>query len=177
MGGAWLIIRPCSGAEAKAVRSLTEAGFEAYCPMKTVWNRLSREKDAKREMALFPGYLFVREDEHYDRLYQMVFDRALWGVSGFHWIKGEFEKQHMRAPAAFVGELQARQDAMEFDNTAPRPKWRPKKGERVQIHQGPFAGFMAEVMEAKGEKRVRLLLDMFGKRQVMAVKVEQVRAA
>lgn len=173
MVGAYLIIRAATRQEPKAVRSLKEAGYNAYCPERTVWNRLSRDKDAKRQMALFPGYVFVEEPE--DSAMHGILEAD--GVHSFLWVHGEWQKRPATVPARMVEELIEAQEAGAFDDTRPKPKWRPKKGDRVQIAKGPFSGFLAEVMEARGEKRLRLFVEMFGKRQAMTVKTEQVRAA
>lgn len=176
----YLILRSATRQEPKAVRSLKEAGYNAYCPERTVRDHLARDKTATRQMSLFPGYLFVEKDDRYGDLCGQVFDQGLSGVHAFLWVHGSHQKRPATVPGRLVDELRAAQEAGAFDDSKPKPKWRPKKGQRVQIAQGPFSGFSGEVMEvigAKGDARVRVLMEMFGRSSPAEFKAEQVRAA
>lgn len=172
----YLIIRAATRQEPKAVRSLKEAGYNAYCPERTVRDHLARDKTATRQMSLFPGYLFVEEPDP-ARLHGVL---EADGVHAFLWVHGSHQKRPATVTGRFVEELKAAQEAGAFDDSNPKPKWRPKKGQRVQIAQGPFSGFSGEVMEvigAKGDARVRVLMEMFGRSSPAEFKAEQVKAA
>lgn len=172
----WLILRSATRQEPKAVRSLKEAGYNAYCPERTVRDHLARDKTATRQMSLFPGYLFVEEPDP-ARLHGVL---EADGVHAFLWVHGSHQKRPATVSGRFVEELKAAQEAGAFDDSKPKPKWKPKKGDKVRVAQGPFSVFsceVAEIIEAKGEARIKVFMEMFGRVTQMELKAEEVVAA
>jgi transcription antitermination factor NusG len=139
-----------------ALRSIP---LDVYLPCETRWNRLARVKVPK-DVPMLPGYLFLNiEPEH------------LWRVDkldGVYQILGWSRKESVREAlhlAGFVSELRAAQAAGAFDRTQTEVSRRPKftKGEKVRITSGQFSGFIGEIVERRGNDRVRVLLSIFGR--------------
>lgn len=171
---AWYLLRAATRQEAKAIQSLKELGLYAYCPMRTTWDRLSKVRGKTKTLALFPGYIFAQIPE----------ERGLYGIreaDGVHAFVLTSSHSGERVPAVVsacdVEGLIAAQEVGAFDETKPKPKWNPKAGERVKVSGGPFTGFVGRVIEAQGEKRVRVLLDSFKNAAPLRLKTDQVERA
>jgi transcription antitermination factor NusG len=54
----WYIVRTPPAREPAAAHTLKARGFEVYAPMKVIWRR-RRHELLKRQVALFPSYVFV----------------------------------------------------------------------------------------------------------------------
>ena len=128
--------------ERVAVRFLTMAGYETYCPM----------LGTKRSPApLFPSYLFV-----------LVADRGWWTARwtiGVRGIVGAHIGEPARVPDLVIGALRAR----ERKGLIVLPeKSGLRRGDQVRITRGPMAERLAIYEGMKGRERVEVLLALLG---------------
>jgi transcription antitermination factor NusG len=161
----WYAIRTATRQEQRVVDGLHDLRHEhrvpldVYLPQETRWNRLTRVKTLK-QVPMLPGYLFLKVEQ--DHLWRVDH------VEGVHQILGWGAKQTAKEAkrlADFVGELRDAQAAGLFDRTATPAHKRIsfRKGEKVRVSGGQFSGFIGEIVEKRGEDRVKVLLTMFGR--------------
>jgi transcriptional antiterminator RfaH len=150
--GRWYVVHTRPNCEFRALAQLENQRFKSFLPyfQKTV--RHARQfRSAKA--ALFPRYCFVQLDIDRDRWRSV---NSTIGVS--HLImEGERPKP---VPAGIVEELMAVADGTGLVSLGPR--LRP--GENVRLVTGPFAGLVGELLQLDDAGRVRVLLDVLGKR-------------
>ncbi len=149
----WFVAYTGVRQEAKAARSLTEQGIEAYVPTEKHLRSHARIKDTV-DRVIFPRYLF----------FQLADDQSFYTVrqtDGIETIIGATCPQPI--PYEWVDEIRERERAGHFDYT--RGKGITfANGEAVKIIGGPFAGMLASIMEAKpGAKRVSVFIKALGR--------------
>lgn len=157
----WHLLQARSGAEQPAMKTLERQHVESYFPQARVFRivpqrQLSRKQRAAgatvrrpRDIAIFPGYLFVRFDVRRARLNEL-FD--LVGVSGLV-CAGDFP---VVVDDAFIANVRG----LEIDGAVPGSTPIAKLfeiGETVRISAGPFASFNG-VVEAMPQKIAKQLL-------------------
>lgn len=163
----WYVLRVIPMQEAKAAQELIYAGFRSKSFK--VYRRAPlgrRGADGRREVIeierpMMPGYVLCDLRE---------------GIHNFNGVKGvkgivDFLRMdgHVRvASDSDVARMEAA-EASEFAKyliaIAPKPKMRTdlEIGENVQVTEGPFAHFSAQIAKLDGNGRVQLLLSMFGR--------------
>lgn len=148
---AWIIIRTATRQESRALRSLKEAGFTAYCPMRKTWNRQAKERDATKDVPLLPGYAFVQAPASGD-IHPIV---EIDGVHDFVRISGV----PCCLPPKDLDNLMLAEAIGVFDDTykPPKPAWEPAKGEVVRATDGVMEGLVGEIVKVKGADRVKVL--------------------
>jgi len=153
----WHAIRTEPRQERAVAAALAERGFTFFLPMETDW----RGKPPVLHMEpVIPGYVFVlvTKDADFAELHELEhvggFVRYL-GDDGVMW--------PMPLPAAEILRFQCDERAGLFDKTrhVKPPKYRPKKGARVQITGGDYYGFFAKVLAAPSKDRRKLLIEGF----------------
>lgn len=153
---AWYLVRSATRQEPQAIASLTEAGFETYCPMIIRWDRIGRRTErAERRYALFPGYLFalIEDGRHADA-------EAADGVSGFvRYTDGSGLRCPRTVPLTLLDELREIVASGEHDEPDPNQPPAMEIGERVMITEGPYKDHLGEVKALPSAKRVQVLLD------------------
>ena len=141
----WFVVRTKARKEEFACRNLERRSVTAFCPriLEPVgW------ADEWAVMPLFPGYLFVEislESEYH---------RVIWtpGVKSFVAF-GE-------TPASVQEEVVAFLRRETEEDGVIRPTSRFRKGQRVRIRRGPFAGLVAIIETPSPERgRIRVLMD------------------
>lgn len=163
-------------------RKQAPEGWEVWRPMACL-RKVYRPRGAKREIvstrleSLFPGYVFARLSVDDDSPWQQILE--LNGVSGIIMSSG---KPRPLDPSKVMelrveidhdgGALRIEEDGKRIGKGAQRVLF--SRGERVRVVDGTFAGARADIDEdveiAAGvktpdpEMRVKLLLDMFGRR-------------
>lgn len=145
----WFVARCEPGAERRALDGLRERRICAYLPVEKRWQWV-RGRKRLIERPLFVGYLFVGIAMPRQSLY------AVKRVSG---IEGAVEVAGVpRAVDAWaVVQIAAAELSGLFDHTGPkRPVY--AKDQKVKVVSGQFAGFIAKVVEAKGD-RLRILFE------------------
>lgn len=154
----WYIIRTIPQLENRVAIELRDAGFAYYLPKERKWGQRRRDKSKVAIVrTLFPGYLFVAID--FPR--QSFHDAKVFGV---HELLGQRTGLIPRQiPAKLVLELMKGEINGKFDKARPKQLPELREGESVKITEGPFAGFPALVARTSREKRVELLVMIFGR--------------
>ncbi|QPZ91152.1 transcription termination/antitermination protein NusG [Thioclava electrotropha] len=148
---AWHVAQFKPNSAAIARRNLERQRFDIFLPMVETTRRQSG-KFVTRSAPLFPGYLFVREQEKSARL------GAVNGTQGITRLVA-LAGRPTPVSDAMIEALRARCDTQ--DQLQPLPEYAP--GDEVTLATGPFADFVATVEKVDAEKRVWLLLDFMGR--------------
>ena len=155
MNPKWVAVYAKAKQEQRAAIALAEQGFETFLPQ-------APKRDARGlvvdRVPMFPRYLFcgVWPEQSVAPI------RSTPGVSSmvrFGGVVAFMDQQQIDAIASVEAVL-----------TGDNPL---KKGERIQILQGPFAGLNA-LVDASAEQRIFVLLEFMGKMNRVALKTEQV---
>lgn len=138
----WYALRSNSRAEKKVVERLIDNGFEAYLPLVTTLKMWSDRKK-KVQTPLIPSFVFIKTNK------EQLFDALnVHGVSSVLRFLGK---------PAIIREHEINNMKIllnEMDRVELLVNDRIKKGEEVEVVQGPFAGLLAETIEIKGKYRV-----------------------
>jgi transcription antitermination factor NusG len=143
--------------EKTALRFLTLAGYETYCP----WLRVKRSV-----VPLFPGYCFVLIADH-------GWWAARWSIA-VRSIVGTHIGEPARVPDSVISGLRAR----ERNGLIQLPQ-KPglRRGDQVRITRGPMADRLAVFDGMKGSERVMVLLALLGSVQRVELPKSAIEAA
>ena len=167
----WYAIRTATCQETKAASSLRELGLSVYLPQETRWVRLGKRPDREKKQApLFSGYLFALLDP--DDIYFAEM------AEGVHCVVGKGLTRQTVEPLK-LGSLALAESMGLFDQTwsATPEKWAPRPGDNVRVVSGQYAGWFGQVMHAKGDNRVQLMTELFGRRQKVDLPIANLEAA
>jgi transcriptional antiterminator RfaH len=133
-----------------ALQMLAQARYETYAPRLREW-RTMRNGQRQREVALFPGYVFlvVTNGWYAARWCPGVGRLVMDGL------------QPAKVPDAVIEEIRGR----ERNGAVELPKRRLQYGDRVKILAGPFRGHLAMYAGMSGSERVAVLLQILGSQQ------------
>jgi len=148
--GYWSVAQTQPFAERKARRFLEGQKFQCYVPMimQTGYVRSTRRT---RIAALFPRYIFVQIEDMWHRI------NATPGVSGLL-CDGALKPIWVRDRV--IAELQSREDKNGFIVLPKKEKF--KKGQKVKVISGQFAGQLALYDGMSSRARERVLLQILG---------------
>lgn len=138
----WYALRSNSRAEKKVAERLIENGFETYLPLVTTLKMWSDRKK-KVQSPLISSFVFIKTDKE-----QLIDALNVQGVAGVLRFLGK---------PAIIPEHEINNMKIllnEMDQVKLLANDRLKKGEEVEVVQGPFAGLLAEAIEVKGKYRV-----------------------
>ncbi|HER26028.1 MAG TPA: transcriptional activator RfaH [Rhodospirillales bacterium] len=162
----WYVVRTHAMAEEKANFNLTRQGYNSYLP-----RYLKRRSHARRvcwaPQPLFPRYLFVRMDT---RTTQWRAIRSTFGVSHFI-CQGD---EPSPAPDGVVEKIMASENDKGYVGLNRETRFR--KGQAVEIADGPMAEASAIFDCVDDNDRVTLLMDLMGRRLRVRVPLEAIRA-
>jgi transcriptional antiterminator RfaH len=144
----WYVGRCEPMAEQKALRGLRERRIAAYVPTERRWRWLQGHKRLV-ERPLFPGYIFLGLSAR-----QSIYDATR--VSGVESVVESFGQPALIDGWALV-QIAAAELAGAFDHTGPKRQIY-SRDQKVMVVAGQFAGFIAKVVEAKGD-RLRILFE------------------
>lgn len=149
----WLLVMTKPKIEAEAKKHLLRQGFEVYLPL---WMELKRLQGVwqKVQLPMFPRYLFVQPRYAEQSLAPI---RSTWGVSQLV----RFGTEPAWARESLIHEIRHVERSRNEKDLGLTPF---KKGEKVQVLDGPFKGVSAEVFTCD-QRRVILLLQVLGKMQ------------
>jgi transcriptional antiterminator RfaH len=147
----WLVVMTKPKMEAEAKEHLLRQGFDVYLPL---WEELKHRQGAwqKVQSPMFPRYLFVRPSYAEQSLAPI---RSTWGVSQLV----RFGMKPAWAGEGLIHEIRKLEQSRHGIGQGLIPF---KKGDQVQVLDGPFKGVSAEVFSCD-QKRVILLLQVLGK--------------
>jgi len=151
----WFVVMTRPKMECEAKEHLIRQGFEVYLPM---WAELRRRSGGwhKVQSAMFPRYLFVRPG-HVEQSVSPI--RSTRGVSQLV----RFGTEPALASDALIEGIRKLEVIRGSSSDALKPF---KKGDQVQVTDGPFKGVPAEVLSSD-QQRVILLIKVLGKTQQM----------
>ena len=153
----WYLIKTKPRQEKIAKQNLDNQGYRTFCPIVIINNRL---------VVLFPGYLFTQLN---DKTQNWSPINSTKGVS--HFVK--FGLNFAKVPTSVIEFIKINQHitADKFKNLN-----KFKRGDKVQISDGPFKNWMAIFKCYKSDERVILLMNLLGREQSLNIKEESVTA-
>jgi transcriptional antiterminator RfaH len=162
----WYVVHTRPRAEDKALRHLTDQGFEVYLPR--YLRRRSHARKVERVAApLFPRYLFVHLD----------IDRTRWraiastvGVNHFV-CHGD---RPVPLPTRVIEEVRGREDSAGFVRNDAAMTLRP--GTAVRVVDGPLTDLEGLFEAASDEHRVAVLMSILGRNVRIELPVEAIAA-
>jgi transcriptional antiterminator RfaH len=138
----WSVAQTETNREATAVHFLGQQGFQTYLPKIVTKHRI---------VPLFPSYVFVCIESHWWSIGNTIAVIDLL-MSGDH-------------PARLKDEIVNSIKAKEKNGVVKLPEPRGlKRGDRIRIKQGSFAGHFAIYDGMSGPERSRVLLDLLGRK-------------
>ena len=146
----WYLAQCKPNATHIAVRNLENQDFVCFLPLQEVAKR--KGKVFQHQIRpLFPGYLFVQLDA----------TEGPWRK--INSTRGIARLVHLGAepsvvPDAIIANLMARCDEMSIVQDAGALVL----GDRAQVTQGPFSGFVATIADVEANDRIYILLDIMG---------------
>ena len=145
----WHLIQTKSRQEIRAQENLKQQGYEVYCPMLLVEKILSGKVVIKPEV-MFARYIFIQVGSRSEIVWSSIHSTP--GVSNIVSFGG--------VPAKVESDL-IEQLLIQEQQVSPKELF--KKGERLLLTSGPFAGLQAFFKASGGEGRAIVLLDFLGK--------------
>jgi len=157
----WYALRSKSRKEDIVWQQVLARGIESYYPRLRV-NPVNPR--ARKTKPYFPGYLFVRVDLEES------------GISAFKWMPHtlglvSFGGEPAYVPDNFINAIKRR--IQEISEAGGEEFVGLKPGDKVWIHEGPFAGYQA-IFDARlpGKERVRVLLQLLSDQRIVPVELE-----
>jgi transcription antitermination factor NusG len=157
----WYALRSKSRKEDIVWHQVLARGIESYYPRLRVNPVNPRSRKTK---PYFPGYLFVRVDLEES------------GISAFKWMPHtlglvSFGGEPAYVPDNLIHAIKRR--IKEISEAGGEDFVGLKPGDKVWIHDGPFAGYQA-IFDARlpGKERVRVLLQLLNDQRIVPVELE-----
>ncbi len=163
----WFVVHTKPRREAVAEENLARQGFDTYCP-RICLERIRRYKRVRTIEAMFPRYLFVHLEVGHDNISAIAYTK---GVSQLV----RFGNEPATVPDDVIRLL--RESASDPSGLYFELLPEPKKGDRVDIIDGPFAGLSGVFYKRSAEERVVILLNVLGEQSRVTLRREQVVAA
>lgn len=152
---------------------LTERGFDPYCPQHLRTEKrggnLGNTKVRHVIRPLFPGYMFLQLPPGPGQIEAVMVP----GVRDFLRRPGGTLAFATPAEMLLVREKEA--EALLLPSKRPASGY--KKGQRVEILQGPWQAFMGPIEKLDTRDRISVLLNVFGRLTPVTVKAHEIRAA
>jgi transcriptional antiterminator RfaH len=159
----WFAVQCLSNREFLAAAQLANQGYAVFLPCLERTRRHARKFDTVRR-PLFPGYLFVKLDPAIDRW------RSVNGTLGVARLIGG-----ATAPTPVpVGVVEAIGEACDDNGILAVGEEDLLPGEDVRITAGPFSEFIGRLESLEGAGRVRVLLEILGRRTSVALSRNQI---
>ena len=168
----WYIVHTYSGYENKVkvnlekrieYMNMADKIFRIEVPQKTV-TQLKGGKKQEREEKIFPGYVLV----------EMIMDEDSWYVV-----------RHTSGVTKFVGSAKRPIPARESEikkiinrstSTTQKMELDVKVGDKVRITSGPFADFIADIIEVYPDKaKLRAMVSIFGRETPVELEYKQIQ--
>lgn len=159
----WYVVHTKPRQEAVAIDNLLRQGYATYCP-RIVRARHFRKRWQQIAEPLFPRYLFVQLGVGIDDFLPI---RSTRGVAGLV----SFGNCPAIVPSQVIAAIRE-QELYISANVTDHPEW--KKGDRIHIIEGPFAGMNGIFEEDNEEHRVCILLDMLGRKNRINISADSI---
>ena len=152
MSKEWFILQFKPNAYHQANKNLNQQDFETFLPLYDATSRnASRFINANRP--LFPGYMFITFDRTESKWHKI---NNTYGVSRLL----TFNSTLKSIPATFINNLMERYDS----SGKLLPIKKLKKGDQVEVLNGPFANFIATIEKYETDQRIWVLIDLMGRK-------------
>ena len=151
----WYLIKTKSRQEKIAKQNLENQGYDTFCPIAKINNRL---------VVLFPGYLFVQLNEKTQNWSPI---NSTKGIS--HFVK--FGLNFAKVPATVIEFIKTNQH-ITIEKLKNLNNFKP--GDKVHISDGAFKNWIAIFKCYKSDERVILLMDFLGQEQSLSFKKKSV---
>ena len=147
----WYLVKTKPRQEKIAIQNLENQDFRVYCP---------RAKINKKNVVLFPGYLFIQLDEEVENWSPI---RSTKGVLNFV----KFGLNFAKIPDNIIAFIKANEKL-----TSEKIKNLNdfEVGENVMIVDGVFKNYIGIFKSLKSDDRVILLMNMLGQQQSINIK-------
>jgi len=174
----WYAVRTATRREHQAAGALADAEFTTYLPVATRWGKVGRcgGQPKRIDYPLIPGYLFV--------LCTLDDLASVTAVDCVHTLVcatfADGDSHPIPFPLKDIIGLQAEEAGGLYDHTrGERPKYRPKKGDRVRVIVGTYLTFIGRVLATPKGERVHVMLEGPGGRgkDFLAHEIEAADAA
>lgn len=163
----WHLLMTKPREDARAEEHLRNQHYEIFRPLLKHY-QLKRGKQVAVTESLFPRYIFIELDQEFSNWASI---RSTRGVAGLV----RFNELPAVAPPGLVSELRALVDKDGvLDKTASEP-FIYKPGDRVQISVTSLKGLQAIVHAQLSTERVAILVNMFGKAQILELSLSDLR--
>jgi len=156
----WMVVKTQTAKETKARAELESVGLPCYLPflLSTLRN------GTKRRAAFFPGYLFVRFLENWTDAFRLSY------VSGLLMLGDKPSLVGQRV----IDEIRARENRDGVIVVAPKPQFRFRRGQKVAVKTGSFAGLEGMFLRyTGGTERVHVLFQLMGRSTPVAMRVSE----
>ncbi len=149
----WLVVQTKPKQEELASEHLTRQGYQVFLP------KIEQRKRVRGQWKhiigpLFPRYLFIEARFGTDDLAPV---RSTIGVINLV----RFGQEIVPVPDSVIEFLQSQQDPTTGARDA--SAWPHKRGDKVDILEGPFAGLQGIFEMSKDEDRAYLLIELLGR--------------
>jgi len=148
----WFVIQLKPNSHHQAKKNLTRQGFDTFLPLHEITLRKA-SRFVKSTKPLFPGYMFVSFNKAENK-WQKI--KNTYGVSRLI----TFNSSLKSIPSTFVDNLMLRYDT----SGKLIPIVKMKKGDKVEILEGPFANLIATIEKYESEERIWVLMDLMGRK-------------
>jgi transcription antitermination factor NusG len=150
--------------EIETEQALEARGITSYCPKKLIDKRKIMDVK-KRVEALFPRYIFVWRVEGQDS-----FSEAIDGIDTAYTYVRNIREDGYRYPSpchsSFIEALREHEDDQGIHSIH---KADYEKGDPVIYNTGGFVNVPAEIYSIEPDRRVKIMLDMFGQSKIVTV--------
>ncbi len=148
----WFVIQFKPNSHYQAKKNLNRQGFKTFLPLHEITSRKA-SRFVKSTKPLFPGYMFVSFNKTENKWHKI---RNTYGVSRLITVNSSLKS----IPSTFIDSLMKRYDS----SGKLIPIVEMKKGDKVEILEGPFANFIASVEKYESEQRIWILMDLMGRK-------------
>jgi transcriptional antiterminator RfaH len=147
-----------------AQRNLIRQGFDVFCPTLQT-TRKQRGQYVQIRQSLFPGYLFICFDP----------TTAPWRAVNSTYGVSRLVSFGSDCPRAVPPSLMARLQKRCNEDGHLLPPETLKKGDKIQILNGPFCGFVTTIEVIGVDQRVWVLLDLLGRQTRITANRKNIR--
>lgn len=162
MHPAWYVVHTRSRFEQVVFDGLQGKALEAFLPKMTVMSK-RRDRRKKIRVPLFPGYVFTRTDLNVHERIEIVKTVGVVRLVG-----------NKDGPVSVPDEAIDSLRIMVAGDNAVETGTRFRKGDRVMVVEGPFAGVVGTFVRYRGFGRVVVAIEALGQYAAVNVPAEHV---
>ena len=162
MHPAWYVLHTRSRFEQVVFEGLEKKSLETFLPKITVMSK-RRDRRKKIRVPLFPGYVFIRSDLNVHERLEIVRTIGIVRLVG-----------NKDGPVSVPDEAIDSLRIMVFGDNPVETGTRFRKGDRVMVVEGPFAGVVGAFVRYRGFGRVVVAIEALGQYAAVNVPEEHV---